>query len=78
VNFTDAGRQLGTNLVTYWTNFGKTLNPNQPVVPSLLWPATLKDSEKYIFFQNPLQVEQDYLKEDCNFFDQIGYKYHYY
>jgi hypothetical protein len=24
MNFTDAGRQLATNLVTYWTSFGKT------------------------------------------------------
>ncbi|CAF0973312.1 unnamed protein product [Rotaria sordida] len=77
VNFTDAGRKLATNLVTYWTNFGKTHDPNQPVTPSLSWPKTSIGSEQYMYFQNPLQVEENYLKDDCDFFDKIGYKYYY-
>jgi len=56
----------------YYSSFGKTFNPNQPVIPSLLWPQTSKESEKYIYFQNSLQIEQDYLKDDCDFFDKIG------
>jgi hypothetical protein len=47
---------------------GKTLNPSQPMTSSLLWPSTSKNNEKCMYFQNPLQVEQDYLKEDCDFF----------
>ncbi|CAF1025471.1 unnamed protein product [Rotaria magnacalcarata] len=46
VNFTDAGRQLATNIVTYWTYFGKTHDPNQPVMPSLFWPKSLINSEQ--------------------------------
>lgn len=76
VNFTDAGRQLATNLVTYWTNFGKTHDPNQPVTPSLSWPKASSNHEPYMFFQNPLQVDENYLKDDCDFFDTIGYKYY--
>ncbi len=26
------------------------------------------------YFQDPLQVEVDYLKSDCDFWDSIGYK----
>ncbi|CAF4289538.1 unnamed protein product [Rotaria socialis] len=64
VNFTDAGRQLTTNIVTSWTNFGKIHDPNQPVIPSLLWPKTLINSKQHMYFQNPLQVQENYLKDD--------------
>ena len=74
VNFTDAGRHLSASLGTYWSNFGKTHDPNQPVTQPLVWPKTSSSEESYMFFQYPSQVKQDYLKDDCDFFDSIGYK----
>ena len=73
INFTDAGRRVSTSMINYWTNFGKTRDPNQPVKGSVQWPKTMMGNEKYLFFQDPLLIGEDYLKDDCDFFDQIGY-----
>lgn len=73
VNFTDAGRRLSTSMVNYWSNFGKTIDPNRPVKQVLEWPKTTLGNENYLFFQDPLSTGKDYLKEDCDFFDRIGY-----
>lgn len=72
-NMTDAGRRLSQNMVTYWTNFGKSLSPNQPVAPSITWPR-LTQNDTYFYFQDPLEIRQDYLKADCDFWDSIEYK----
>jgi len=45
-------------MVTYWTNFAKSENPN----------------ETYTFIQNPFQLGHNYVKDDCDFWDQMGYK----
>jgi carboxylesterase type B len=74
VNFTDAGRQLSSSMATYWSNFGKTMNPNLPVQLPVNWPLGSPTNEPYIYFQNPIEVRKDYLKDDCDFFDKIGYK----
>ena len=71
VNFTDVGRQLSTTMATYWTNFGKTMSPNLPLQQALVWPKFNGTSEPYMYFQNPVQVQMDYLKDDCDFFDQL-------
>lgn len=76
VNFTDAGRKLSTSLAAYWTNFGKTHDPNQPVTQPIVWQRASDPDEPYIYFQNPIQNGNNYLKDDCDFFDQIGYKYY--
>lgn len=74
VNFTDAGRRVSQSMGTYWTNFAKSQNPNQPVSTTVQWPKPTMGDEKYMYFQDPLQVESDYIKNDCDFWDTIGYK----
>jgi carboxylesterase type B len=71
VNFTDTGRQLSTTVATYWTNFGKTMNPNQPIKQAVSWPKMTDSSEPFIYLQNPVQVQMDYLKDDCDFLDRL-------
>jgi len=56
--FTDIGRYISQGMVTYWTNFAKSENPN----------------ETYTFIQNPFQLGHNYVKDDCDFWDQMGYK----
>lgn len=73
INFTDAGRRVSKSMATYWTNFAKTHDTNQPVAQPIQWPMVNTD-ESYLYFQDPLDVRKAYLKDDCDFWDHIGYK----
>ena len=73
INFTDAGRRVATGMGTYWTNFVKTGDTNQPMSASVTWPKASVD-EPYLYFQDPIDVRKDYLKAECDFWDTIGYK----
>jgi carboxylesterase type B len=73
MNFTDAGKHVATSMATYWTNFAKSHDPNQPVSKPVTWSPASPD-EPYLYFQDPLDVRKDYLKDDCDFWDKIGYK----
>ncbi|CAF3229108.1 unnamed protein product [Rotaria socialis] len=74
MNTTDAGRRISQSIGMYWTNFAKTQNPNEPLRIPIAWPTVNSTDEKYLYFQDPLQVQQNYLKDDCDFWDQIGYR----
>lgn len=73
-NFTDAGRRVSQNMGTYWTNFAKTQDPNQPLPVALSWPKANTVNEPYLHIKDPLDVQENYLKSDCDFWDTIGYK----
>jgi len=55
MNFTDAGKRVATSMATYWTNFAKSHDPNQPVSKPVTWPRSSPD-EPYLYFQDPLYV----------------------
>ncbi|CAF1080494.1 unnamed protein product [Rotaria sordida] len=74
LNFTDAGRRVSQSMATYWTNFAKSQDPNEPIRVLTPWPRVTTGNEKYMYFQDPLQVPESYLKNDCDFWDKIGYK----
>jgi carboxylesterase type B len=74
VNFTDAGRRVSQSMATYWTNFAKSQDPNEPARVTTPWPRVTTGNEKYMYFQDPLQVQENYLKKECDFWDEIGYK----
>lgn len=81
-NFTINGHLLAMAHVTYWTNFIKSGNPNNngkfgfaKVQDLLNWPQYDKAKKPYMRFMSPDVVDLDYLRDDCNFFDSIGY-YH--
>ena len=73
-NLTDAGRRVSQSMATYWTNFAKSQDPNEPLNVPLAWPRVTTAEEKFMNIQDPLAVEQSYLKSDCDFWDEIGYK----
>ena len=72
--FTDADRRVSQSMATYWTNFAKSTDPNEPLRVPLIWPNITTENETYIFIQDPLQIGQGYLKSDCDFWDEIGYR----
>ena len=74
VNFTDAGRRVSESMATYWTNFATSQDPNEPLRVPTQWPRVTTGDEKYMYFQDPLQVQTGYLKSECDFWDSIGYK----
>jgi carboxylesterase type B len=74
VNFTDAGRRVSESMGTYWTNFAKSQDTNEPLRVTTPWPKVTTGNETYLYFQDPLQVQENYLKSDCDFWDDIGYK----
>jgi hypothetical protein len=37
------------------------------------WPKATSGNETYLYFQDPLEVRENYLKDDCDFWDTIGY-----
>jgi len=74
VNFTDVGRRISQSMATYWTNFAKTQDPNEPVHFGISWPKMNSGNETYLYFQNPLEVKESYLNDECDFWDSIGYK----
>jgi carboxylesterase type B len=74
VNFTDAGRRVSQSMATYWANFATSQDPNEPLRVTTPWPRVTSGNEKYMYFQDPLQVQENYMKEACDFWDEIGYK----
>merc|ERR1711963_348259 len=42
---------LSKAIMTYWTNFAKTGNPNQPITPAVLWPALHTGSWDHLAFK---------------------------
>jgi carboxylesterase type B len=73
-NFTDAGRRVSQSIATYWANFAKSQDPNEPLRVTVPWPRASTGNETYMYFQDPLKVQESYLKSDCDFWDTIGYK----
>ncbi|CAF3372257.1 unnamed protein product, partial [Rotaria sp. Silwood2] len=73
LNFTNADRYISQTLATYWTNYAKSKNPNHPVKVPLAWSKLASQSEKYLNFTDPVQITTNYLMNDCNFWDGIGY-----
>jgi carboxylesterase type B len=73
INFTDAARHVSQSIASYWTNFAKTQDPNEPLHAPISWPKVTNGNETYMYFQDPLEIRENYLKDDCDFWDQIGY-----
>jgi len=49
--------------IRYWTNFAKTEDPNEPLRVSISWPKIRNGYETYMYFQDPLQIRENYLKD---------------
>lgn len=73
-SFTDAGRQISRGMATFWTNFAKSEDPNAPFDVPASWPKMKGINETYMLIEQPFHVEMNYLKNDCDFWDEIGYR----
>ena len=73
LNVTKADRYVSQAMATYWTNYAKTGDPNRPKKAPLQWPNVTGGSENYLYIQNPLKNRNNYLQDDCDFWDKIGY-----
>lgn len=67
--------KLSNSLITYWSNFAKTGDPNRGAPVTLQWPAFKSDSLwPQMFFATPKNsVKSSYRKEFCDFWDSLGY-----
>ncbi len=70
--FTAADNELSEQMMTYWTNFAKTLDPNAPVKPHVSWPAIDKTSRNYIYLNAELKAGAPPISA-CPLLDSIGY-----
>ncbi|CAF4623735.1 unnamed protein product, partial [Rotaria sp. Silwood2] len=73
LNSTANDQYISQTMANYWTNYAKTKNPNNPVLVPVTWTQLGANPEKYLYFQNPVQIITNYLKSDCDFWDTIGY-----
>lgn len=53
--------QMSTQMVTYWSNFAKTGNPNTPAIPSVTWPVYNKVNMTYIDLDKDAITAKHYL-----------------
>ena len=70
---TDTDKAISREIVTYWTNFAKSGNPNGP--GSVLWTPVSRDTQKYLKVAQEIEME---LTEDdvsrANFWRTVYFK----
>ncbi|XP_013418255.1 fatty acyl-CoA hydrolase precursor, medium chain [Lingula anatina] len=57
--FTDEEKEFSKKMMTYWANFAKTGNPNQPVSPSTTWPEYTASGKEYIELGDVISAKSD-------------------
>ncbi len=64
-----ATRNTSEAMMSYWTQFAKTGDPNQPGLPE--WPAFAKGRESYLEISRPTHADRDLNKAKLDLFDEI-------
>jgi len=80
IQFTDYERILSSKMITYWSNFAKSGNPNLPNNMDIVnWPPLFENPESddiarqmLIFEQNDIQMKLNDLNGICDFWDNIA------
>lgn len=73
-HFDAAEVKLSYQMMDYWTNFGRTGDPNNGTnAVTLQWPAYNPTSDQNMEFSVPNFVNTGLRKEYCDYFDKIGY-----
>jgi len=67
-------KALANSMNVYWTNFATTGNPNYgPNKVDVTWEQYRNKASTMRFAKEGNAMIKDYLKEDCDFWDSIGY-----
>jgi hypothetical protein len=81
-NFTAIGKSIARSHMTYWSNFAKYSNPSPSFAQSPMkgnnpvWTAYDLNNKPFLRFTGPsIRIDYKYLKNECDFFDTIGYYY---
>lgn len=76
--FTPIENKVSNEIMDYWTNFVKYLNPNGLEKSPLTlthWPAFEVPDKKYMVFNTLNSIQSDPNAEACEFWDSIGYNF---
>lgn len=73
LNYTSSEVDLSNRMLSYWTNFANTSDPNQGPNPNIpIWPTD--DHRLLKYFKTPSdEIVRDYRSDYCKFWDSIGY-----
>ena len=74
--FTDTGRYVAHQHMSYWANFAKYGTPNDNFL--VHWPTYNATNRTFLSFFNQTTIKNDYSTftiKDCDFLDSIGYYY---
>jgi carboxylesterase type B len=74
-NFTAPEKRLSQQMITYYTNFMRTGDPNVGLSVPLTWPKWSPQAKSSLFFQTNLNVTTNYRDDACSFWDRIGYNH---
>ncbi|XP_067653663.1 cholinesterase-like [Haliotis asinina] len=68
---TDVDKSVSRSVMTYWTNFAKTGNPNLPETPNYQWPTYNLMDERFLVFSSGLTTKQGMRKQQCVFWNTL-------
>lgn len=63
-------RALSDAMMSYWTNFAKTGNPNNGALPT--WPTYTPAEDQHLQLDVPIKADRESRKKYCDFFDTLG------
>jgi para-nitrobenzyl esterase len=61
-------RRLSEDMMSYWVNFARTGNPNDPSL--VKWPAYETETQYYMEFGDEIRVSRQLLPRECAFFSR--------
>jgi carboxylesterase type B len=69
-----AEKELADSMNSYWTNFATTGNPNYgPSKVAVTWDEYKNKAGTMRLAKGGNSMITDYMKDDCDFWDSIGY-----
>jgi len=72
-DFDDADKAMADSMGVYWSNFGKTQNPNAGSTSQPQWPMYDVANSSNMILDVPPRVETRYTSALCDFWDSILY-----
>ena len=65
VPFTPSEVALSDQMMIYWTNFAKTLNPNQPTAARVMWPESQGSDPQYLYLNDTIKTGSAPVQAGC-------------